>query len=220
MAVAGCAEQASDWNDRPAPQWPTASTPQPSPRVAIPPAPAKPAPAPPSGLAALNAVPRSRWAKAAPIMSRVNPMQGVTRITIHHEGWTAVWFSDWASTAARIESDRRTHVSDRGWGDIGYHFIIDRAGRVWEGRNVAYQGAHVKDNNERNLGIMLLGNFDLQEPTTAQQESLRHTISVLSRHYRIPAARVYSHQEITPTRCPGKLLQPRFAAMRRGGYFG
>lgn len=222
LAVAGCTEYAADWNDQPAPRYPTAGgATQPPPRViAPPPRPVVAAPPPAPPLGGLQVIPRSSWAKANPVQSRLNPMKGVSRITIHHEGWTSVWFSDTASTAARIESDRRTHVSDRGWGDIGYHYIIDRAGRVWEGRSAAYQGAHVKDNNEHNLGIMLLGNFDYQEPTGAQQESLRRTVSALMGKYKVPAARVMSHQEIQPTRCPGKLLQPRFAAMRRGGYFG
>jgi hypothetical protein len=220
LAVAGCTEYAADWNDRPQPQWTSGPTtpsgqrvhaPAPQPPVATPPA---PAPAP----GGLQIIPRAQWAKAAPIMPRINPMRGINRITVHHEGWTAVWFSDYASTAARIESDRRTHVSDRGWGDIGYHYIIDRAGRVWEGRNVAYQGAHVKANNENNLGIMLLGNFDYQEPTSAQQESLRRTVAAMMRQYRVPVSRVYTHQEIQPTRCPGQLLQPRFVAMRRNGH--
>ncbi len=221
LAVAGCTEYATDWNDRPSPQWTSAPPTSHGQRVYAPTQPqvvAPPPVAPAPTVAGLNVIPRSSWAKASPMMPRINPMRGVNRITVHHEGWTAVWFSDYASTAARIESDRRTHVADRGWGDIGYHYIIDRAGRVWEGRNIAYQGAHVKGNNENNLGVMLLGNFDYQEPTSPQQEALRQTLSALMRQHRIPVSRVYTHQEIQPTRCPGKLLQPRLVSMRRGGY--
>lgn len=217
LVAAGCAQQTADWSSPayPVSRPPAPYTPPPPPvRVATPP----PAAAPPSGLASLGIIPRSSWAKAPPIMSRVNPMRGISRITVHHEGWTAVPFSDYARTAARIESDRRTHVSDRGWGDLGYHFVVDRAGRIWEGRQLAYQGAHVKDNNEHNAGVMLLGNFDYQEPTSAQQEALRRLLRALMQQYRVPVGRVYTHQEIMPTRCPGRHLQPRVAALRSRGY--
>jgi N-acetyl-anhydromuramyl-L-alanine amidase AmpD len=144
-------------------------------------------------------------------------MQGVQRITVHHEGWTPVYFTDKASTAKRLEQIRRSHV-ERGWADIGYHYVIDRAGRVWEGRNISYQGAHVRDQNEHNLGIMVLGNFDLQRPSDAQLTALAQTLRTLTRYYNIPISRVYTHQELNSTTCPGRNLQPRMVAIRRAGF--
>ena len=43
------------------------------------------------------------------------------------------------------------------------------------------------------------------------------TIRKLQRQYRIPVSRVYTHQELSPTRCPGKTLQPRMVRFRRDG---
>lgn len=145
-------------------------------------------------------------------------MGGINRITIHHEGWTPVWFSDQASTAARLEQIRNIHVRDRGWGDIGYHYVIDRAGRVWQGREIRYQGAHVSKNNEHNVGIMCLGNFDKQRPSDAQMQSLINTLRSVQHTYKVPARRVYTHQELSPTACPGSHLQPRVVAIRSNGY--
>jgi N-acetyl-anhydromuramyl-L-alanine amidase AmpD len=105
-------------------------------------------------------------------------------------------------------------------GDIGYHFIIDRAGRIWEGRPLIYQGAHVKDENEHNLGIMTLGNFDRQSPTTAQLMTLQHMLAYLRHQYSVPVSKVYTHQELNPTACPGLHLQPRIVAMRKNGLVG
>jgi hypothetical protein len=169
-------------------------------------------------LPAFNPIPRSSWARTGPIMSRVNPMNGVNRITVHHEGWTHVWFTDWNATAQRISHIRDSHVADRRWGDIGYHYIVDRAGRVWEGRNSKHQGAHVQATNEHNLGIMLLGNFDKQRPSDAQLATLRSTLIALMSIHNVPVRRVYTHQELKPTACPGKQLQPRVVTMRSGGY--
>lgn len=181
-----------------------------------------PSPATPSAggpPATLSAIPRTAWARVAgPVSRDIDNMGGISRITVHHEGWTPVWFTDQSTTAQRLEHIRTTHTRDRHWADIGYHYIIDRAGRVWEGRNLHYQGAHVADNNEHNIGVMLLGNFDRQTPSSAQLGTLRNTLQTLVQGYRVPVTRVYTHQELNPTACPGRGLQPRVVSMRTNGY--
>lgn len=166
----------------------------------------------------IQAIPRSKWADAGPVMTRINPMGGVNRITIHHEGWKLVGFSDAATTAERIELDRRSHLTRLGAGDIAYHYVIDRAGRVWQGRDVRYQGAHVSGENEHNIGIMVLGNFDIQTPTDAQLASLNHSVAQLIRTYGLSPRKVFTHQELNPTACPGVALQPRIVSMRNRAF--
>ena len=142
-------------------------------------------------------------------------MRGINRITVHHEGSTPVYFADARSTAARIEAIRRVHTGDRGWADIGYHYIIDRSGTVWEGRDLRYQGAHVRENNEHNLGILVLGNFDKQNPSDAQLASLEKALRSFMGQHRVAQSRVFTHQEIVQTACPGTGLQSRMGGMRR-----
>ncbi|MCX5658654.1 MAG: N-acetylmuramoyl-L-alanine amidase [Planctomycetota bacterium] len=166
----------------------------------------------------LQAIPRSKWADAGPVMTRINPMGGVSRITIHHEGWKLVTFADAVTTAERIELDRRSHLTRLGAGDIAYHYVIDRAGRVWQGRDIRYQGAHVAGENEHNLGIMVLGNFDIQTPTDAQLTTLNRSLAQLTRSYGISPRRVFTHQELNPTACPGVALQPRIVSMRNRAF--
>lgn len=144
-------------------------------------------------------------------------MRGVTRITVHHEGHTPVWFTDVRSTQARLDQVRNIHTRDRRWGDIGYHYIIDRAGRVIEGRNIAYQGAHVSGQNPHNIGVMLLGNFEKQSPSQVQFNSLQSTLRYLMARHHVPVSRVYTHRELGPTACPGRNLQPRVASLRASG---
>jgi N-acetyl-anhydromuramyl-L-alanine amidase AmpD len=144
-------------------------------------------------------------------------MKGINRITIHHEGHTPVWFTDELNTKARLEQVRNIHTRDRRWGDIGYHYIIDRAGRVIEGRPLAYQGAHVSKQNPHNVGVMLLGNFEKQSPSQAQLAAMQSTLRYLMAKYRVPVKRVYTHRELGPTVCPGRNLQPRVASLRTNG---
>ena len=69
-----------------------------------------------------------------------------------------------------------------------------------------YQGAHCRSNNEHNIGVMCLGNFNMQQPTQQQLASLAKLTGVLTTSYRIPANRVYGHQELRSTACPGRNL--------------
>ncbi len=228
LFAVGCTEKRTDLlAPRPEPDWPRVPT-RPTTTaydraIALPPKPhvltARPQSAAPvsSRRDPLNARPRSRWTRAGAVAGRVNPMNGVQRITVHHEGWHAVWFDDERRTAAHLSTIRNIHVRDRGWGDIGYHYIIDRAGVVWQGRDARYQGAHVKNNNEHNLGILVLGNFEKQVPTTQQLNVLHRSLRALTAHYRVPVRRVYTHRELNPSQCPGRHLQPRVAALRSSG---
>ncbi len=160
--------------------------------------------------------PRSAWTSTGPMRSRINPMRGVSRITIHHEGMpTAFTATGRDATRTRLELIRNSHVNHRKWADIGYHFIVDRAGRVWTGRSLAYQGAHVKNENENNIGVMCLGNFEIQTPSAAQVTALENFVRDLRRRYRVTEARIYTHRELGLTTCPGRNLQPRIDWMRK-----
>jgi hypothetical protein len=229
--AAGCTAEESMVSDRPRPTWPGQEPARPTPMASSiyrPPtapmtpaqaqAPSIPEPAPaPSPVTGLSIQPRRAWSPARATAGKLNPMAGgVRRITVHHEGHTPVYFSDGASTAERLRQIQSAHMNQRGWGDIGYHYVIDRSGRIWEARPIQYQGAHVASNNENNLGIMVLGNFDKQQPTDAQMATLRQALIRFRKTYNVPVSRVYTHQEITPTACPGRSLQPRMVAMRKG----
>jgi len=74
----------------------------------------------------------------------------------------------------------------------------------------------VKDHNEGNIGILVMGNFELQEPTAAQVVSLSRVLSDLRRTYAIPGGRIYTHREWSDARtlCPGRALQPVVSEMR------
>ena len=201
-ALAGCASPRTTAR-LPQPQWPSSS----SGSLAGTPVPA-PGPAPVAGRS--NAIARSYWAKGAPIPSRINPMGTPNRITIHHDGMPPFSGTRQSEVAARIEVIRRAHLNRDGgnrWGDIGYHFVVDRAGRVWEARPIKYQGAHVKNQNERNIGILCLGNFEEQIPSRDQVRGLEVLVVNLRNQYRIPTSRVRTHRELASTLCPGRNLQ-------------
>lgn len=173
-----------------------------------------PRPTAPSGI-----VPRSAWAKDRPVPTLADPLRRITRITIHHEGSTVYTSTRMDDTLRRLESIRQAH-RQLGWADIGYHYAIDPAGRVYEGRSLQLQGAHVKNNNEENLGVVLLGNFEQQAPTPQALSALERFVAQQMARYRVGVSRVYTHRELRPTLCPGRNLQGKVLSMRSGGSLG
>lgn len=183
------------------------------------PPPFQPRPLPhPSGGGSVAMMPRNAWTRQGIARPReCYDMNGVRRITVHHSAMDNSSLRSQADAAAHLESIRSTHVRN-GWADIGYHYAIDPQGRVWECRPSWKQGAHVKDQNENNLGIMLMGNFEHQRPTPQSLDSLQRLLVTQMRTHRVPISRVYTHREIGRSACPGRSLQGNMVAMRsRGG---
>jgi hypothetical protein len=160
--------------------------------------------------------PRNAWAKAPPDPSIMDPMLPIRYLTVHHDGLDRLCVGQsYEEMAARIELYRVGHCA-RGWGDIGYHFVIDRSGALWQGRDLRWQGAHVKDRNEGNIGVLVMGNFELERPSEVQLAAMRTHLRALCAYYTIPWSRVLSHREWPGARtaCPGRHLQEPFAALR------
>ncbi len=125
------------------------------------PAPAKPA-----------VIPRTAWGSPDGERSPRWPPEyrRVTHIIIHH---TETSNAD-GDYAARVRAIWYYHAITRGWGDIGYNYLIDPHGNVYEGRaggdDVA--AGHAYPFNYGSLGVGLIGNYDKVPPSTAMQESL------------------------------------------------
>jgi len=160
---------------------------------------------------------RSRWAGGDPAPALMNRMRPVTHVTVHHDGMTPFTGTTEAAVAERIELIRRGHRA-RGWGDIGYHLVVDRSGRIWQGRPLVWQGAHVQNRNEGNVGVLVLGNFEQQQPSDAQLRALQVHLAELCRIYRISPRSILTHREWpgAATACPGRNLQGRIEGVRRG----
>jgi len=164
---------------------------------------------PPSGV-----IPRTSWTSQRTISALADPMVRVQRITVHHDGMPPVSLRSRNDVRERLEMIRRSHVEHRQWADIGYHYIVDPLGNVWEGRPIRYQGAHVANQNERNLGVLVLGNFEQQTPTRQATAALDAFLVAEMNRYRVPLRWVKTHQEYAPTACPGRSLQRHMESAR------
>ena len=134
-----------------------------------------------------------------------------------------------AQAAAIVRGIETYHVLANGWNDIGYNFLVDRFGTVYEGRaggidrNVV--GAHAAGFNFGTVGVALIGSFNSSTPTAAQQKALVDLLAwrldvahldpaswvayTSAGNYKYRAGHVVTlraisgHRDTGPTECPG-----------------
>ena len=102
--------------------------------------------------------PRSAWG-AGPYHGTVAVADELDQAVVHHtvngNGYTA------AQVPSMLRSIQAYHQDSRGWDDIGYNFVVDRFGTVWEARaRSLYEpviGAHARDHNDGSVGVAYLG---------------------------------------------------------------
>ncbi|MEZ6004600.1 MAG: peptidoglycan recognition family protein [Planctomycetota bacterium] len=168
-------------------------------------------------------IPRAQWGARAANRSNVTPAGSPwTVITVHHAASdeSIAAMSSVGDARRAIQKIQRGHMDSNGWGDVGYHFLIDPAGRVYEGRSMQYQGAHAgkqgnHNNNEGNIGICLLGNFELERPSREALTALEQLVHNLQRAYNIPRNAVRAHLDWKSTECPGRFLLPYVRQLAR-----
>ena len=134
-------------------------------------------------------------------------MRPISEIIIHCTATRPDWRES-RPTSEKVAEVRRWHVSDRGWRDIGYHFLIDRDGTIAEGRPLDQVGAHTMDHNTGTVGISLFGGHGsaatdkfFAHYTTPQDKALRALIEDISAAYKI--TKVSGHNEYAAKACPG-----------------
>ncbi|MEM7261858.1 MAG: peptidoglycan recognition family protein [Planctomycetota bacterium] len=155
---------------------------------------------------------RADWTEDRPEASRFAAMPAVERITLHHEGSGVVDFSDPGRTSKRIEAIRRYHRETQGWSDIGYHYVVDRSGAVWEARGIGFRGAHAGSPalNHNNLGVLILGNFDEQPLPPEQRDGLEEHLARWLDQYGLDRSHVQLHSHVKETACPGEAVRSWF----------
>jgi peptidoglycan hydrolase-like protein with peptidoglycan-binding domain len=107
-------------------------------------------------------IPRSQWGARAPI--EVVRVILATRVgfTVHYSAGSP------ATTPRQIQN---YHMDSNGWSDIGYNFLVDKAGRIFEGRGWDVEGAHAYGYNVTHIGVCFIGSDG--DLTTAALRSIR-----------------------------------------------
>lgn len=158
-------------------------------------------------------------------------------VIVHHTAGSNNYTKSQA--AAVVRGILAYHTISRGWCDIGYNFLIDRYGTVYEGRaggiRQPVRGAHAGNYNVNTTGISLMGNFDIASPT----RTMKHSLVQLTA-WRLGTAyhgayghpflydgrfdRISGHRDVMQTACPGRYVYAWLPTLRKrverrlGGY--
>lgn len=125
--------------------------------------------------------------------------QSYQTLVIHHSGF---YEQDGLSTMLEIQ---RAHRDDRGWADVGYHFMVDKDGTIYEGRDLTVRGVHTEGYNTGSLGVCLLGDFRFEAPSQTQLASTYRLNNWLV--YRTGLTHLAGHKEFNDfTVCPGTFV--------------
>ncbi len=135
-----------------------------------------------------------------------------------------------AQVPAIIRGIYAYHTQSRGWSDIGYNFLVDRFGRIWEGRygGVARPvvGAHTLGYNDYSFAMSAIGNFETARPTAAMLDAYARLfawklslagVSATSTRQRLGSRyfqAISGHRDAGSTACPGRYLYAQLPRIR------
>ena len=123
------------------------------------------------------------------------------------------------------------HTESRGWSDVGYNFLVDRFGRIWEGRfggvDRPVVGAHTLGYNDDAFAMSAIGNFELVRPPQVMIEAYAalfawklslHGVTATSTKQYVTKRNfqaINGHRDAASTACPGKYLYAMIPEIRR-----
>lgn len=151
----------------------------------------------------------------------------VKLLVVHHTALKVT--GDPRSGVERVRAIYKYHADSRGWGDVGYNYLIDEEGKIYEGRagGKSVVAGHAYCNNIGTIGVVLLGNFDLEAPTAKQTTALQTLLITLGKEYNLDLTRsttfhgktftspVVKHKDLLSTSCPGYYLSDAFGQVVR-----
>jgi putative cell wall-binding protein len=190
--------------------------------------------------AAMRVISRAEWG-ADESLRKGSPSyaSNVRYAVVHHTANNNTYSADQA--AAVVRGIYRYHTVSLGWSDVGYNFLIDRYGRVYEGRAGGIDrgviGAHAQGFNTGSVGVAVIGTFTAVQPPAVAINSLVDVLSfAATTHGFNPDAKITvtsggsnkwpkgsqvrldtitAHRDVGNTACPGNAFYAMMPTIRQ-----
>lgn len=168
----------------------------------------------------LNILSRDKWKKQKINYKEMEYHFDYSIIAIHHSGDDV--FNDWFGNIKTPLDIEEEHIKDNKWDDIGYHFLINPNGKIYEGRALYFKGSHIGNANSNKIGIVLIGDFEpshsvfdkkTDTPTRLQINSLKSLILLLKNFSYIQI--LGGHRDWGNSLCPGENLYKMLPEIRK-----
>jgi hypothetical protein len=177
--------------------------------------------------AAPRVISRAEWGAQGQVCAP-DVASSLVGAVVHHTAGSN-GYSSVAAAMQQIRNDQAYHISGRGWCDLGYNFVVDKWGNIYEGRanslTKAVIGVHAGGFNTGTVGVAMLGTYDAA-PSAATQQAVGQIIGWrLGAYARDPRGsmsyttgngenakyknttvtlpRVFGHRDVSYTACPG-----------------
>lgn len=115
-----------------------------------------------------------------------------------------------------VDTIRKWHTN-KGWSDIGYHYVIQLDGTISQGRPINKQGAHVRGHNKDSVGICYIGGIDADiKPKDTMTPEQNSAFRMLVRSIRILFGEditIHGHNEFSSKACPSFIVKEKFFDM-------
>ncbi len=128
----------------------------------------------PNAVSKPGVVSRTGWGSPDGQASRVKPYYyPVNHMVVHHTADSNTLTGSEQSWADRVRAEWAFHTYSRGWGDVGYNYLIDPNGTIYEGRAGGDDAVAFHDTaNYGSMGVVLIGTYSSVPPTGAAQDAL------------------------------------------------
>ncbi|MBB2943879.1 hypothetical protein FB565_003608 [Actinoplanes lutulentus] len=182
---------------------------------------------------------RKGWSADETIVKSISIGTEVKALWVHHTATT----NDYAcsESAAIVRSIQTYHVKSNGWSDIGYNYLLDKCGKLFEGRKGGVEtpvvGAHTQGFNTNYAAISVIGNFETAASNSTIEKVIGQVAAARLGKYnynptssvtvtagsangkyaagaKVTIQRVSGHRDADATACPGKNLYARLPAIR------
>jgi N-acetylmuramoyl-L-alanine amidase/FG-GAP-like repeat len=175
---------------------------------------------------------RAQWG-ASPSLMKWNPSYGKISVGFVHHTDTSNNYTA-AQVPGIIRGIYAYHAQTLGWGDIGYNFLVDRFGRIWEGRYGGMDkpviGGQVYNYNTVSTGVSGIGTFASATVPQAMTDAFKRVLAWKLSLAGIPASgtspiaapwgthiqRISGHRDVGGTTCPGNSLEAKLPEIRAG----
>lgn len=132
----------------------------------------------------------------------------IKKIHIHHAALRSTILFTGKNHQNIVDEIRRWHVDERGWNDIGYHYVIFPDGIMMTGRPVEKKPASIKFHNRGAIAICLWGDYDVEIPEIQMLYSAGRLCTNIIENFNLNLkADIIFHREYSLKTCPGKNIR-------------
>lgn len=180
---------------------------------------------------AVPIITRDQWGARPQVCTPdVATTNGLVGAVVHHTAGSNT-YATVEEAMRQIRGDQAYHIDGRGWCDLGYNFVVDKWGNVYEGRARSLTqpviGVHAGGFNTGTVGVSMLGTYG-SPPPAATTDAVGRIIGMRLAAYNIdprgafvyntlggenskfaagtavPLPRVFGHRDVAYTACPGE----------------